>query len=39
MVIALDITVHNEAFYGRILKDQSLGLGESYVEGWWDARL
>jgi len=22
----LDITVHNEAFYGRILKDQSLGL-------------
>lgn len=32
-----DIQVHNEAFYDRVLKEPSLGLGESYVEGWWDA--
>lgn len=32
-----DITVHNEAFYNRVLKDQSLGLGEAYMQGWWDA--
>jgi cyclopropane-fatty-acyl-phospholipid synthase len=31
-----DIQVHNENFYTRILKDPILGLGESYVEGWWD---
>lgn len=31
-----DIQVHNEAFYNRVLKDQSLGLGESFMEGWWD---
>ena len=22
--------------YGRILRDKNLGLGESYMEGWWD---
>jgi cyclopropane-fatty-acyl-phospholipid synthase len=31
-----DIQVHDHALYGRILRDSSLGLGESYVEGWWD---
>jgi cyclopropane-fatty-acyl-phospholipid synthase len=31
-----DIRVHEEALYGRILRDGSLGLGESYVDGWWD---
>jgi len=31
-----DIRVHDERFYARILKDASLGLGESYMEGWWD---
>ena len=31
-----DITVHNKDFYSRILKSGTLGLGESYVEGWWD---
>lgn len=31
-----DIQVHNEAFYERILREGSLGLGESYMEGWWD---
>src|SRR5579862_989498 len=31
-----DIQVHNEELYNRILRDQTLGLGEAYVEGWWD---
>jgi cyclopropane-fatty-acyl-phospholipid synthase len=31
-----DITVHNPDFFSRILKFGTLGLGESYVEGWWD---
>lgn len=35
-----DITVHNENFYRRVLDQGSLGLGESYMDGWWDcARL
>ena len=32
-----DIRVHNDAFYSRILRQGSLGLGESYMDGWWDA--
>ncbi|MCH9614011.1 MAG: Cyclopropane-fatty-acyl-phospholipid synthase [Chlamydiia bacterium] len=32
-----DIQVHNEAFYDRVLREQSLGLGEAYMEGWWDS--
>jgi len=31
-----DITVNNDAFYSRVLRHGSLGLGESYVDGWWD---
>jgi len=31
-----DIQVHDEQFYLRVLRDQSLGLGESYMDGWWD---
>ena len=31
-----DIIVHNEAFYERVLAWGSLGLGESYMDGWWD---
>jgi cyclopropane-fatty-acyl-phospholipid synthase len=31
-----DIQVHNEAMYNRILKNPSLGLGESYMDKWWD---
>ncbi|MBU9854411.1 cyclopropane fatty acyl phospholipid synthase [Rahnella bonaserana] len=31
-----DIKVHNNSFYKRVLKDGSLGLGESYMDGWWD---
>jgi cyclopropane-fatty-acyl-phospholipid synthase len=31
-----DIQVHNPLFYERILREGSLGLGESYMDGWWD---
>ncbi len=31
-----DIQVHDSRFYDRVLRETSLGLGESYVEGWWD---
>lgn len=31
-----DLQVHNPEFYGRVLRDKHLGLGESYIEGWWD---
>lgn len=31
-----DITVNNDQFYPRVLRHGSLGLGESYVDGWWD---
>ena len=31
-----DIQVHNEKLYRRVLLQGSLGLGETYVEGWWD---
>ncbi len=31
-----DIQVHNENFYNRVLTQGFLGLGESYMEDWWD---
>ncbi|MEM7046312.1 MAG: cyclopropane fatty acyl phospholipid synthase [Pseudomonadota bacterium] len=32
-----DIQVNNEGFYSRVLRDGDLGLGESYMERWWDS--
>ncbi|HXX43448.1 MAG TPA: cyclopropane fatty acyl phospholipid synthase [Candidatus Acidoferrales bacterium] len=32
-----DITVHDERFYERALTQGALGLGESYMDGWWDS--
>lgn len=32
-----DIKILNPNFYKRVLKQGSLGLGESYMDGWWDA--
>lgn len=32
-----DIQIHDERFFKRFLKDGRLGLGESYVDGWWDS--
>ena len=31
-----DIQVHNPRFYQRVLNENVLGLGESYMDGWWD---
>jgi cyclopropane-fatty-acyl-phospholipid synthase len=31
-----DLRVHDPRFYRRVLAEGSLGLGESYMEGWWD---
>lgn len=31
-----DIQVHNKNFYSRVLAEGSLGLGEAYMDGWWD---
>ena len=31
-----DLQVHHPATLGRILTRGSLGLGESYMDGWWD---
>ena len=31
-----DLRVHHGGFYDRLVASGSLGLGESYVEGWWD---
>jgi cyclopropane-fatty-acyl-phospholipid synthase len=33
-----DIQVHHPDFYRRVLADGSLGLGESYMLGWWDSQ-
>ena len=34
---AWDIRVHDESFFHRVLAHGSLGLGESYMDGSWDA--
>lgn len=31
-----DLQVKNPDFYKRVLKQGSLGLGESYMDGWWE---
>lgn len=31
-----NIKVNNDLFCDRIFRDESLGLGESYMLGWWD---
>jgi len=31
-----DIQVNNPKFYSRVLAESTLGLGESYMDGWWD---
>jgi len=33
-----DIQVHNESLYSRVLRQGALGLGESYMDGWWDCK-
>jgi cyclopropane-fatty-acyl-phospholipid synthase len=31
-----DLQVHNDRFYKRVLTQGSLGMGEAYMDGWWD---
>lgn len=31
-----DIQVRDQRFYARVLAEGSMGLGESYMDGWWD---
>src|SRR5262245_20000910 len=33
-----DPQIYNEQFYARVLHNTDLGLGESYMEGWWDCK-
>ncbi|MEX0933647.1 MAG: cyclopropane fatty acyl phospholipid synthase [Candidatus Paceibacterota bacterium] len=33
-----DIIVSDERFYNRVFSQGSLGLGEAYMEGWWDVK-
>ncbi|MHB8913141.1 MAG: cyclopropane fatty acyl phospholipid synthase [Lysobacter sp.] len=33
-----DLRVHDSRLYARLLAQGSLGLGESYMDGWWDTR-
>ena len=32
-----DMQVHNEDLYARIMTEGALGLGEGYMDGWWDS--
>jgi cyclopropane-fatty-acyl-phospholipid synthase len=31
-----DIQIRDDRFFSRVLRQKSLGLGESYMDGWWD---
>ena len=33
-----DIQVHDQRFYDRVLREVELGLGESYMDSWWDCQ-
>ncbi|QRN84385.1 cyclopropane fatty acyl phospholipid synthase [Chloroflexota bacterium] len=33
-----DIQVRDDRLYDQILRDASLGLGEAYMDGWWDCQ-
>jgi cyclopropane-fatty-acyl-phospholipid synthase len=32
-----DIQIHNNEFYRRVITEGELGLGETYMDGWWDS--
>ncbi|MDD3531416.1 MAG: cyclopropane fatty acyl phospholipid synthase [Candidatus Pacebacteria bacterium] len=32
-----DITVYDERLYNRVIRYGTVGLGEAYMDGWWDA--
>jgi cyclopropane-fatty-acyl-phospholipid synthase len=32
-----DITAHDDRLFNRVIRYGTLGLGEAYMDGWWDA--
>lgn len=32
-----DIIIHDTRLYARVIREGDLGLGEAYMDGWWDA--
>lgn len=37
IVVGRDILIHDDRFYDRVFRYTSLGLGETYMLGWWSA--
>ena len=35
---AQDIQINDDRFYDRVFSDGSLGVGESYMDGWWSSK-
>lgn len=35
---AQDIQIKDDRFYDRVFSDGSLGVGESYMDGWWSSK-
>ncbi|MCX6808026.1 MAG: cyclopropane fatty acyl phospholipid synthase [Patescibacteria group bacterium] len=35
---AWDIQIHNPKLFARVLSKGTLGLGEAYMDGWWDCK-
>jgi len=33
-----DIQIHDNRFFNRVVREVELGLGESYMDGWWDCQ-
>lgn len=33
-----DIVINDDRIYKRVIRDGELGLGEAYMDGWWDAK-
>ena len=33
-----DIQIHHPDFYKQVIRDGTLGFGESYMDGWWDVK-
>lgn len=33
-----DIQIYNQNFYSRVIREGTLGLGESYMDNWWDCK-
>lgn len=31
-----DVVIHDQRLFGRVLSQGTLGLGEAYMDGWWD---